>query len=260
MSSTDDAAVAELFERYRRTGDRGLRNELIEAHRWIAVHCARRFEHRGEPLDDLVQVGQVGVLKAVERYEPERGTPFAAFAMPTVMGELKRHFRDATWGVHVPRRLKDLHVVLGPATERLTKQIGRAPTVDELAVEVGETVDLVLEAMEAGAAYRPGSFATDPEGGGPELAALGVDDRGLGGIDDREAVQRLLAKLPERERRIVYLRFFEEMSQSAIAAEVGVSQMQVSRLLRASLETLGRHARDAAGVEDADEFVDDPSE
>ena len=217
MATSDEEVLERLFERYRRHGDRAVRNELIEAHRWLAVHCARRFEHRGEPLDDLVQVAQLGVLKAVERYEPERGGSFAAFAVPTVLGELKRHFRDTTWTMHVPRRLKDLHVAVAPATDRLVTQLGRPPTIDELAVELGRTVDEVLEAIEAGAAYRPGSLAGDVDMGAAEPASLGTDDTGLGQVDDRMSVRRLLAALPERERRIVYLRFFRGMSQSAIA-------------------------------------------
>lgn len=245
--AADGETLRRLFERYRRTADRDVRNELIEAHRWVAVHCARRFEYRGEPLDDLLQVAQLGVLKAVERFEPERGRSFAAFAIPTVMGELKRHFRDTTWTMHVPRRLKDMHVLLGPATERLSNRLGRPPTIDELAVDLGQTVDDVLEAIDAGAAYRPGSLVTDAEPSGTEPAILGVEDEDLGQVEDRAAVRRLLARLPARERRIVYLRFFKEMSQSAIAADVGMSQMQVSRLLRASLQAL--EAQAAGGVE-----------
>src|SRR5688572_16111895 len=137
--------VVERFARYRTSGDRQLRNQLIEEHRWIAVHCARRFANRGEPLDDLIQVGQLGVLKAVERFDPTIGVSFTTFAIPTVMGELRRHFRDATWAVRVPRKIKDLHVELGSTVEFLTNGLGRAPRVGEIARHMGVTEDEVLE-------------------------------------------------------------------------------------------------------------------
>jgi len=149
-----DPEVVRAFEHYRATGDRTVRNQLITDHHWVAVHCARRFAHRGEPLDDLIQVAQVGVLKAVERFDPEFGVSFTTFAIPTALGELRRHFRDKTWAVRVPRRVKDLHVELGSAVVTLTGQLRRAPKVDEIAAHLGVDVDAVLEAMEAGSAYR----------------------------------------------------------------------------------------------------------
>ena len=243
-----DPAVIEAFERYRATGDRTIRNQLIEDHRWVAVHCARRFNNRGEPLDDLIQVGQLGVLKAVERFDPEFGVSFTTYAIPTVMGELRRHFRDKTWSVRVPRKVKDLHVELGSTIELLTGQFGRAPKVDEIAEYIGVSVDAVLEAMEAGSAYRTSPLS--PPGGddgerSSDAEAVGAEDADLVGVDTTVAVRRLLRGLAPRKRRIVYLRFFEGLSQSEIADQVGVSQVHVSRLLRSSLDLLRQRLEEA---------------
>lgn len=237
----DDQEIGAKFVRYRETGDRDLRNELIEHHRWIATHCARRFANRGEPLDDLVQVAQLGVLKAVQRFDPEFGVSFTTFAIPTVMGELRRHFRDATWSVRVPRRIKDLHVELGSTVEFLTGELKRAPRLEEIARHVGLGVDSVLEAMEASSAYRSAPLApagADEGDSTSDAEAVGALDMDLALADDRLLVRAMLRGLAPRERRIVYLRFFEGLSQSEIAERVGVSQVHVSRLLRASLALL----------------------
>jgi len=238
------AAVEARFRRLRETGDRHLRNELIEEHRWVAVHCARRFDHRGEPLDDLIQVGQLGLLKAVERFDPDVGVSFASYAIPTVMGELRRHFRDATWAIKVPRRVKDLHVDLGNAIDFLSGENGRPPTPAEIAEHLGVRVDDVLEAIEAGGAYRTSPLVSgnDEDDGRREAVALRMDDQLLAGSDDRLLVAQLLETLPERERTIVELRFYAGLSQSEIAEQVGVSQVHVSRLLRSSLTSLQRAA------------------
>jgi RNA polymerase sigma-B factor len=240
-----DAAVKARFVRFRDTGDRNLRNDLIEEHRWVAVHCARRFNNRGEPLDDLIQVAQLGLLKAVERFDPAVGVSFASFAIPTVLGELRRHFRDKTWAVKVPRRVKDLHVELAPAIDQLSGELGRSPRPQELASHLGVDVDAVLEALDAGAAYRTAPLTTPSSSDAgsdtrTEDARLKVDDDDLLGADNRLLIRTLLHRLPDRERRILELRFYEEMSQSEIAAEVGVSQVHVSRLLRSSLSLLQR--------------------
>jgi RNA polymerase sigma-B factor len=234
------------FRRWRATGDRELRNELIEEHRWVAIHCARRFSHRGEPLGDLIQVGQLGLLKAVERFDPDVGVSFASYAIPTVMGELRRHFRDATWALKVPRRVKDLHVDLGNAVDFLSGEHGRPPTPAELADHLGIRVEDVLEALEAGGAYRaaPLTAPSDDDAGHGEGTALRDEDMVLAGADDRMLVRQLLSTLPERERTIVELRFYAGLSQSEIAELVGVSQVHVSRLLRSSLAALQRAAGD----------------
>jgi RNA polymerase sigma-B factor len=241
--AADSPETIERFRSWRRTGDRAIRNGLIEDHRWIAIHCARRFAKRGQPLDDLIQVGQLGVLKAVERFDPEMGVSFTTFAMPTVLGELRRHFRDATWAVRVPRRAKDLHLELSSAIETLSQRLQRAPTIDEMAVQMHVTPNEVLEAMEAAAAYRaapltPPGDGDDDDNHAQDGVTLGNDDPELGRTDDRMAVGALLDHLPPRERRIVYLRFFEELTQSEIAETVGMSQVHVSRLLRSSLDRL----------------------
>ena len=241
----DNGAVLERFRTYRRTGDRKLRNELVEEHRWIALRCARRFDHRGEPLDDLIQVAQLGVLKAVERYDPEHGAAFPSFAMPTVMGELRRHFRDRTWSASVPRRLKELHVSMARALERLNQVLGRQPTVDELAAELGVSAEEVLEALDAGAAYRASPLVrTDDADDEREPAVLGEEDAELSVSDSRLALRHLLGTLPARQRTIVYLRYFGSLTQQEIADRMGMSQVHVSRLLRQSLIQLREELED----------------
>jgi RNA polymerase sigma-B factor len=241
-------ARAELrlrFEEYRRTRDRALRNQLIEEHRSLAIRLARRFAQRSEPLDDLVQVAMLGVLKAVERFEPDRNLEFSTFATPTVLGELKRHFRDTTWMVRVPRKAQELHLQVGTAIGALLQRNGRNPTVAELAAELHATEDEVIEAMEVGAAYRATSFdgpRREDQAGSPEDTYLRTDDPGYESTDHRDLLSDLLQRLPERERYIVELRFVDELTQSEIAQRVGVSQMQVSRLLRRSLAQLRERA------------------
>jgi RNA polymerase sigma-B factor len=238
-----EESADQRFRRWRATGDRRLRNELIEEHRWVAIHCARRFSHRGEPLDDLIQVGQLGLLKAVERFDPAVGVSFASYAIPTVMGELRRHFRDATWALKVPRRVKDLHVDLGSAVDFLSGERGHPPTPAELADHLGIRIEDVLEALEAGGAYRAAPLtAPSDDDVNREGSALRDEDMVLAGADDRMLVRQLLSTLPERERTIVELRFYAGLSQSEIAERVGVSQVHVSRLLRSSLAALQRAA------------------
>jgi RNA polymerase sigma-B factor len=241
-----DAPVADRFREYRQTGDRAIRNGLVEDHRWIAVQCARRFAARGEPLDDLLQVAQLGVLKAVERFDPDVGVAFPSFAMPTVLGELRRHFRDSTWSLRVPRRLKELHVSLARAAEHLRHSLGRQPTVDELAEELRITTDEVLEVLDAGAAYRtsPITSTDDEDDDDRESAALGELDGEFDHADNRMAIRALLERLEPRERTIVYLRFFGSLTQQEISDRLGLSQVHVSRLLRKSLDQL--HAAIAA--------------
>jgi len=190
-------------------------------------------------LDDLIQVAQLGVLKAVERFDPEHGAAFPSFAMPTVMGELRRHFRDRTWSVGVPRRLKELHVALARAVEQQSHSLGRQPTVEELATELRVTPDEILEALDAGAAYRTSPISRpDDSDDDREPAVLGGEDGELDRADARMAVRRLMDSLPPRERTIVYLRFFGSLTQQEIADRLGLSQVHVSRLLRESLAEL----------------------
>jgi RNA polymerase sigma-B factor len=240
---SDRATERERFEDLRRTSDPTLRDQLIADHLWLARHGARRFAGRGEARDDLVQVASLALVNAVDRFDPEQGVRFATYAMPTIIGELRRHFRDRSWSLRVARRLKDLHVELRSAREELTHHLGRAPTVDELADFVDATPDEVLEALEAGAAYRTGTLSAGPVGAdGQELeepAVLGTDDVELDAAPDRVELQRALQTLSERDRRVVYLSFYAGLTQSEIADQVGVSQVHVSRILRACLTKLG---------------------
>ena len=232
-----DALRAKFLE-YRRTGDRGLRNELIEAHQGLAAHLARRLANRGEALDDLKQVAFVGLLKAVERFDPGRGLEFSTFATATIEGELKRHFRDRTWAIRPPRRRQELHLLLGGAVSDLSQQLGRAPRVPEVAAHLNVTEDEVLDAMDAGGAYRPASLDAPRSSSESSVSlanSIGSEDAGFEMAEHRLLIEEVLARLPEREQRILRLRFFDEMGQSEIAAEVGVSQVHVSRLLARTL-------------------------
>jgi RNA polymerase sigma-B factor len=233
------------FAEYRRTQDRALRNQLVEEHMRLAEFLARRFSHRGESPDDLRQVALVGLLKAVERFEPDRGLQFSSFATPTITGELKRHFRDRGWAVRVPRRVQELHLELERTVAELTQELGRPPTPAEMAQRAGVLEEDVLESMEAGSLYRLASLdssRSDDDSAPNAAERLGELDEELGAVENRVAVGEMLALLPDREQKIVYLRFFEGLTQSEIAEQIGISQMHVSRLLARSLETLGGHA------------------
>jgi RNA polymerase sigma-B factor len=218
-----------------------VRNQLVTIHQPLVEHLARRFRNRGEPYDDLVQVATIGLIKSIDRYDPDRGVEFSTYATPTIIGEIKRWFRDKGWAVRVPRRLQELRLEIGSATATLTQELGRSPTVAELADRIGTGEDEVLEGLESAAAYSTLSLDA-PEGGesdGPSvLDMLGAEDEALEGVENREALKPLLASLPERERRILLLRFFAGMTQSQIAVEVGISQMHVSRLLARTLVRL----------------------
>jgi RNA polymerase sigma-B factor len=238
-SKGDRHAELERFREFARTRDIALRNALAEEFAWVARHCARRFADRGEPFDDLQQVALLGVVKAVERFDPDHGTSFVSFAMPTVLGELRRHFRDATWAVRLPRRLKDLHVQVGATVEFLGTQQGRPPTADQVAQHLGIGVEEVLEALDAGAAYRSMPLNVSGEAGDDEpTVVFGGEDPDLVAADDRLLLQQAIAELPARERRILALRFSGGLSQSEIAERVGVSQVHVSRMLRRSIRML----------------------
>jgi RNA polymerase sigma-B factor len=248
VTPLDDEARLEAFRRYRRSRDRTLRNELIEEHAGLAEALARRMSHRGETHDDLRQVALVGLLKAVERFDPEHGVRFTSFATPTILGELKRHFRDRGWAVRVPRRVQELNLEVREATGTLTQELGRSPTTGEIAARIGVDLEDVIESMESGGLYRLASLdatATSDDDWEPS-SWLAVDDKALLDTEDRVTVEELLGLLPEREQRIMHLRFFEGLTQSEIAAQVGVSQMHVSRLLTRSIEALGDVARDVA--------------
>jgi RNA polymerase sigma-B factor len=243
-ATTTRATDNEGFRRYRASRDRAERNRLIEEHRWLAVHCARRFVGKGEPVDDLVQVAMLGVLKAVERFDPDYGATFATFAVPTITGELRRHFRDTTWAVHVPRRARDLQHTVKVAVNDLSQAFGRSPTAEEVAEQTGVAVEDVLDALEAARCYRKTPLASASEDDDDDLDNLGEHDPALDAVDARLTIECLLRELPARERRIVELRYLSGLSQSQIGDIVGVSQVQVSRLLRASLARMNRSMTD----------------
>ncbi len=244
--ATPDARdIDARFTDYRRTRDRALRNELVQDHMRLAEFLARRFTNRGEPLDDLRQVALIGLVKAVERFEPDRGLQFSSFATPTIQGELKRHFRDKGWAVRVPRRVQELHLELDRTIGTLSQELGRPPTPREIADRAGVGEEEVLESMEASSLYRLPSLDSgrpDDDGGGSPSERIGGPDVELDAVENRVAVGELLSVLAPREQKIVYLRFFEGLTQSEIAEQVGISQMHVSRLLVRSLEALGQHA------------------
>ena len=223
------------------------RDALVRLHLPLVEHCARRFRNRGEPFEDLVQVGTIGLIKSVDRFDTGRGVEFSTYATPTIIGEIKRYFRDKGWAIRVPRRLQELRMQIGSATAELTQSLGRSPTASELAERVGCSVEEIIEGIESSNAYSTLSLdATDDSDDGTSsmLDALGADDAGLEHVEIRESLKPLLDRLEPREKRILLLRFFKNQTQSQIAEEIGVSQMHVSRLLsrtldqlRASLET-----------------------
>ncbi len=211
-----------------------LREHLVESQLALVHHLAQRFRGRGEPYDDLVQVGTIGLLNAVDRFDATRDS-FTAFAVPTILGEIRRHFRDRGWALRVPRRLQELSRRVAEARESLTHSLGRSPTVQELALHLDVDADVVLEALDTAGAYATVPLPSVPDDAQPTLGAV---DEGMELVENRETLRPLLEGLPVRERKILALRFGRGMSQSQIAAEVGVSQMHVSRLLARSLATL----------------------
>lgn len=242
------------FAMLRDRDDPALRDELIEEHLWLARHCARRFANCGEPADDLEQVASLALVKAVDRFDPSFGVRFATFAVPTITGELRRHFRDRTWAVRVSRRLKDLHLELKAANEQLGHDLGRAPTLDELADALDCTVEDVLEGLEAGAAYRATSLDAPAPGEDEPTLIPGEPDDALEAAGERVLLRDAVSQLPERERRVVYLRYYLGLRQSEIAEEIGVSQVHVSRILRATLARLGDELGDEMGGDQSETF------
>jgi RNA polymerase sigma-B factor len=221
---------------------RRLRDELVTLHLPVARHIAAKFRNRGEPGDDLEQVATLGLINAVDRYDPSRGIAFLAYAVPTMMGEVRRYFRDTAWSIRLPRRLSELHLALGRASRELSQTLGSAPTPRQLAEHLGISVAEVQEGLEAGQSYRAASL--DDSGGGSDESStalverLGEQDHELEMVENRAVLGPLLEGIAERERRILIMRFFEHMTQTQIAERVGLSQMHVSRLLARTLEQL----------------------
>src|SRR3954471_14599888 len=242
MRARSAALFAQLADPDATEAERsGYRDELVRLHLPLVEHFARRFLNRGEPFDDLLQVGTIGLIKAVDRFDTERGVEFSTYATPTIVGEIKRHFRDRGWAVRVPRRLQELRLQLTSATSELSQLHGRAPTVAELAAHLKLSEEEILEGLESANAYSTLSLDV-PEQGDEDSPAvvdsLGSEDEALEGVEYRESLKPLLERLPPREKKILLLRFFGNMTQSQIAEEIGISQMHVSRLLARTLEQL----------------------
>jgi RNA polymerase sigma-B factor len=247
-SAESDEAERERFRAYQANPTREARNELVDAYGSLAHALARRFARRGEDTNDLVQVAFYALIRAVERFDPDRGTAFVSFAVPTILGEIKRHFRDRTWGAHVARSAKDLIPTVNQASDDLYRELQRPPTPTEVANRIGRSVDQVLEAIDARRAYRPASLNAPATGSNAAPQDVAVVEKGISDTLNTVTVRKLLSTLPERERHIVELRFYDDLSQSEIAARMGISQMHVSRLLRKALALLAAQLESSDGA------------
>jgi RNA polymerase sigma-B factor len=231
-----------LLKRYHEQGDVSAREKLIEQYMPLVRSLARRYSYRGEQLEDLVQIGAIGLIKAIDRFDVSRGVELTTYATPNIIGEIKRHFRDKGWSVRVPRGLQELNVQLARLVEQLTVQLGRSPTIPELAAAAGVQEEEVLEALESGRAYS--SVSLSAAGGGDDddeldpLESLGEEEHEYQVSEDRVVLEPGFRVLDERERTILHLRFFKGLTQSQIAQQIGISQMHVSRLIRRSLDKI----------------------
>lgn len=239
--------TADLFRELRATTDpdrqEHIRNQLILMHSNLVRYLARKFANRGEPLEDLIQVGTIGLINAVDRFEPDRHIKFSTYAVPTIIGEIRRYFRDKGWNLKVPRRLKELNLAANRAIEQLSQELGRSPTYAEIAESVGATEEEISEALEMGSAYHAVSLDTelsdDNEAAKSALMDLvGETDESFRRVELYAQLKDAINSLPERERKIVYLRFFRELSQTEVAKKLGISQMHVSRLQQKALNQL----------------------
>jgi RNA polymerase sigma-B factor len=231
-----------LLRKYHEEGDLAAREKLIEQYMSLVRSLARRYSYRGEQLEDLVQIGAIGLIKAIDRFDLDRGVELTTYATPNIIGEIKRHFRDKGWSVRVPRGLQELNVQLSRLVEQLTVQLSRSPTIPELAKAAGVEEEEVLEALESGRAYTSLSLSVGGGGGDDDdldpLESLGTEEHQYEVSEDRAVLAPGFKVLDERERKILQLRFFEGLTQSQIAQQVGISQMHVSRLIRRSLEKI----------------------
>lgn len=238
----DKQLTRELFCRYRFEDDEAARDELITMYLNLVKYLASRFRNRGEPIDDLIQVGSIGLIKAIDRFDIDRQVEFTTYATPTIVGELKRYFRDKGWAIKVPRRLQELSFRVNQAMDALTQKLQRSPSISEIAEYIGVTTEEVLEAMETSEAYNFVSLESDRGGDGSDtfsiLEYIGKDDRLMAVVDDRTTLAAALKFLTPQEQRVLYLRFFEGLTQTEIARQLEISQMQVSRLLRKTLKVL----------------------
>lgn len=238
----DKDRTRELFRRYKEGGDAEARDQLIVSHLNLVRFLASKFKNRGESLEDLVQVGTIGLIKAIDRFDPERGLEFTTYATPTIMGEIKRHFRDKGWSVRVPRRLQELSAKVNQATDELTNQLQRSPSVAEIAEHLGASVDEVLEAMESSSAYSSvpleGGGSSDDDEAPSVIDHYATEDADLAASDDRIVLEDAIADFSPRERDVIRMRFVDGLTQVEIAERMGISQVQVSRLLRRTLRRI----------------------
>lgn len=238
----DKEKTHELFRRYKEEGDVEAREKLVMSHMNLVRFLANKFKNRGEPLDDLIQVGYLGLLKAIDRFDPSRGLEFTTYATPTIMGEIKRHFRDKGWSVRVPRRLQELSAKVNQATDVLTTELQRSPKIEEIAEYLDASVDEVLEAMESSSAYSSvpleGTGNNDNDDAPSVLDRYATEDSALNFTDDRLIIEEALKGFSPREREVIDLRFLQGMTQIEIAEQLGISQVQVSRLLRRTLKKI----------------------
>lgn len=238
----DKDRTRELFRRYKEEGDEEAREQLIVSHVNLVRYIAAKFKNRGEPLDDLIQVGTIGLIKAIDRFDPSRGLEFTTYATPTIMGEIKRHFRDKGWTIRVPRRLQELSAKVNTVTDELTAELQRSPSIDEIAARLGTTPDEVLEAMESSSAYS--SVPLEGQGGTEEDDAPAVIDRyasvdnDLEASDDRMILEDVISEFPEADQQAIRMRYLDGMTQVEIAKKLGISQVQVSRMLRRALRRI----------------------
>jgi RNA polymerase sigma-B factor len=234
---TSHADDRELLRRYHQLGDRSAREQLVQRHLPLVRALARRYAGRGESLEDIEQVGAIGLIKAIDRYELSRDVALTTYATPNVVGEIKRHFRDKGWAIRIPRGLQELNAKMSSTIERLTAKLGHSPSIAEIAAELETTPEQVLEAMEAGSAYAPVSLSAGPtsEGELDPMETIGSEDTGFERTEQRASLEPALEMLPDREREILRMRFEDGLTQTQIAEQVGVSQMHVSRLIRKSL-------------------------
>lgn len=238
----DKERTHELFRLYKEKGDEEARDQLIVSHLNLVRFLASKFKNRGEPLDDLVQVGTIGLIKAIDRFDPERGLEFTTYATPTILGEIKRHFRDKGWSIRVPRRLQELSAKVNQATDELTVELQRGPSVEEIAAKLGVGAEEILEAMESSGAYTSVSLEAGGSSEDDEAPALidrlGSVDEDLDASDDRMVIDDAISDFSPREQEIVRMRFIDGLTQVEIAKRLGVSQVQVSRLLRRTLRKI----------------------
>jgi RNA polymerase sigma-B factor len=236
----------DLLRRYHEGGDMSAREQLVQRHLPLVRSLARRYAGRGESLEDIEQVGAIGLLKAIDRYDLEREVSLTTYATPNVVGEIKRHFRDKGWAIRVPRGLQELNAKMAGTIERLTVKLERSPTIAEIGAELEATPEQVLEAMEAGSAYSTVSLSSGSGAGGDDdvydpMESIGAEDEGYERTDERASLEPALEMLPEREREILRMRFEEGLTQTQIADKIGISQMHVSRLIRRSLSRMRDH-------------------